>query len=381
MFSSLGNLLFGQSLNLDDDWHVYELRSQTYRLQLEKTIESELKEAGLIEQLPAPKGDGFVSLKIVDEHWFELDNSHAYLSTVRSYQCPSGGWSKSIDYKGDVRKTGQAFGPEPRYVSTFDNNATIPQIRLLARAYKHMELKADREAVLNGLYFIQDSQYPNGGWPQIYPLIGRYHDHITFNDNTTAHILHLLSDIKENHPDFEWLPEEERQSLAETFKRGISCVLDAQIRRDGTKLGWAQQYHARTLTPARARAYEMKAISSRETAKLIDFLMTIDEPSPEIVAAIDSAVGWLQASQINGYTFGEDENGQKALLPSETASPLWARFYDLETNEPLFGDRDGSIHTSLKAISEERRNGYGWFVNDPSSTLNRVRKWRAKRAP
>jgi len=38
----------------------------------------------------------------------------------------------------------------------------------------------------------------------------------------------------------------------------------------------------------------------------------------------------------------------------------WARFYELQTNRPIYGDRDGRIHYTLEEISEERRTGYSW---------------------
>ncbi len=32
----------------------------------------------------------------------------------------------------------------------------------------------------------------------------------------------------------------------------------------------------------------------------------------------------------------------------------------METNRPIYGDRDGKIHYTLEEISEERRRGYAW---------------------
>jgi PelA/Pel-15E family pectate lyase len=46
-----------------------------------------------------------------------------------------------------------------------------------------------------GLDFIFVAQYPNGGWPQVYPLEGGYPDNITFNDDAMMPILELLQSI------------------------------------------------------------------------------------------------------------------------------------------------------------------------------------------
>ena len=43
-------------------------------------------------------------------------------------------------------------------------------------------------STIKGLNFILAAQYPNGGWPQGYPLEGAYHDDITLNDNAMMQI-------------------------------------------------------------------------------------------------------------------------------------------------------------------------------------------------
>ena len=56
----------------------------------------------------------------------------------------------------------------------------------------------------------------------------------------------------------------------------------------------------------------------------------------------------------------------------------WARFYQIGTNRPLFGDRDGSIHFDVREISRERREGYAWFSKSPAAALVKYEKWKAK---
>jgi hypothetical protein len=48
------------------------------------------------------------------------------------------------------------------------------------------------------------------------------------------------------------------------------------------------------------------------------------------------------------------------LKRSEVEPGQWARFYELNTNKPIYGDRDGKVHYTLAEISRERRSGYSW---------------------
>ena len=62
-------------------------------------------------------------------------------------------------------------------------------------------------------------------------------------------------------------------------------------------------------------------------------------------------------------------------MADEKAGPLWARYYEIGTDRPLFGDRDKSIHDKVEEISAERRNGYQWFNNGAVSALEHYATW------
>ncbi|HRC84793.1 MAG TPA: pectate lyase, partial [Thermoanaerobaculia bacterium] len=49
--------------------------------------------------------------------------------------------------------------------------------------------------------YVFAAQYPNGGWPQNYPVERGYHEAITLNDDAMVHILEVLHDLAEgdNH--------------------------------------------------------------------------------------------------------------------------------------------------------------------------------------
>jgi PelA/Pel-15E family pectate lyase len=48
---------------------------------------------------------------------------------------------------------------------------------------------------------------------------------------------------------------------------------------------------------------------------------------------------------------------------------MWARFMDLETNEPFFCGRDGVKKKTLAEVEYERRNGYAWYNKTPAKLI------------
>ncbi|WP_315054599.1 pectate lyase, partial [Chryseobacterium indoltheticum] len=85
--------------------------------------------------------------------------------------------------------------------------------------------------------------------------------------------------------------------------------------------------------------------------------------NPEIEKSIKSAVKWFDESKIVGYTYQVSRESGKAIraLSKKEGSNVWARFYDIPTNKPIFGDRDGSVKYNYDEVSEERRMGYSWY--------------------
>jgi PelA/Pel-15E family pectate lyase len=71
-------------------------------------------------------------------------------------------------------------------------------------------------------------------------------------------------------------------------------------------------------------------------------------------------------------------DGSRALVAEEDADPLWARFYELDGDRPIFGDRDGKVYYDLSEISRERNLGYGWYTEHPYKVQKQFRKWRKK---
>lgn len=86
------------------------------------------------------------------------------------------------------------------------------------------------------LIFILSAQYPNGGWPQVVPLEGCYHNNITFNDDAMTHILELLQAIEKKVPQFAFLDPKLQEMVTQFLNRVLECVFAAQVC--STKSRW-----------------------------------------------------------------------------------------------------------------------------------------------
>ena len=146
---------------------------------------------------------------------------------------------------------------------------------------------------------------------------------------------------------------------------------------------WCAQHDEFTLTPAKARSYELESFSGKESAGITLLLMEIEDPSPEVIATVEGAVDWFEHHRISGIRVerfvNEDGERDRVVIEDNTAPDLWARFYDLESGEPFFCDRDGIKKKSLAEIGINRRGGYRWHTNNPEKVIQRypdwVRKW------
>jgi PelA/Pel-15E family pectate lyase len=111
--------------------------------------------------------------------------------------------------------------------------------------------------------------------------------------------------------------------------------------------------------------------------------MGIETPSAEIIAAVEGAAAWLDAVRIRGLRVenftGTDGKRDNRAVADPAAPDLWARFYELGTNRPVFTGRDKVIHYDFNAVERERRTGYGYLGDWPATLLAKdYPRWRAK---
>lgn len=283
------------------------------------------------------------------------------------YQLGNGGWPKQLEDKSVVNYA-NALTPALRAKikatedkhATFDNKATSREVVYLVKAYKKTQNKTYLKAAEKGLDYILDAQYENGGWPQYYPDQSSYRSQITYNDDAMVNVLNILQDIATQKNDFEVVNHAYINQAEKAVAKGLSCILKTQVKQNGQRAIWGAQYDKDSMLPAKARNFEPASLSTSESAGIVRFLMRIQNPSPEIRAAIAAAIKWFDTYKIVGYRF-DREKGKMAALIADSSSMVWARFYDLNQNVPIFGDRDNSIKSSLEELSSERRNGYAWY--------------------
>jgi PelA/Pel-15E family pectate lyase len=328
--------------------------------------------------------------------WYGQPEGRRIADIIVSFQTPAGGWSKNLDMTLSNRAPGEPFASDntsvflaPRdndlpqdthwnYIGTFDNDATITQLRFLARTVTATGAgsgAAYRAAFLRGLDYILAAQYPNSGWPQVWPLEGGYHDAITMNDGAMLNILTLLRNVATGTNEFAFVPAETRDKAGVGFQRGLDCLLACQIVADGRRTVWCQQHDALTLQPVSARNYEMPSQTSGESAQIVLFLMQLPHPGSNVVAAVRAAAAWFDATKLNNVAFKTDGTEGRMLVPAPGSGPIWSRYYEIGTDRPIFGDRDKSIHDNVNEISRERRQGYSWFNDNPKRVLEHFRRW------
>ncbi|MCE2399665.1 pectate lyase [Candidatus Poribacteria bacterium] len=309
--------------------------------------------------------------------WFQSEEGRRIADNVLTWQTLVGGWPKIRDTASEPFD-----GKIEDLHATFDNGATIDELRFLARAFRATNEPRYQQAFLKGLSHILEAQYPNGGWPQFYPLSKGYRRHITFNDNVMSRILELLRDVSESS-DYRFLKTEDRTKVEAALTKGIDCILRTQIKQNGKLTAWCAQHDEKTLEPAWARSYEPPSLSGAESARVVRFLMSLEEPTPEIIAAVEGSVEWFRNVTIHGMRFDEftDAEGQEdtRIVTDPDAGPLWARFYELGSNRPIFLDRDSVVRYSLSEIGQERRGGYDYYGSWAAKLLaDEYPRWREK---
>lgn len=297
------------------------------------------------------------------------------------YQRAAGGWPKAVnEVKVDYTKS--LTGAEKKAIrndsmhidATIDNNATTREIRYLVKACKQTRNKAYLAAAEKGIRYCLKAQYANGGWPQYYPDSALYRSQITFNDDAMVNVLNVLQDIIESKNDFDEIDRSYVPQVKDAVQRGIECILRTQLLVNGKITAWCAQYNKKSFLPEMARKFELVSISGNESVEIVRFLMRIKDPSPKIKEAIASAVAWFDTVKIPGYKYvdvaapNEPKGKDRVLLP-DAGSTVWARFYEIGTNRPLFSGRDSIKKYDVKEIEVERRTGYGWYGTWPEKLL------------
>lgn len=312
------------------------------------------------------------------------------------FQRNNGGWPKhfkavAIDYKQsftseEIKQIQTGF--DEGIDATIDNNATTKEIKYLAKQFKKTNDKRFLRAVERGIEYLLKAQHANGGWPQYYPDVSSYRSQITYNDNAMVNALNVLTDVLEGSNDMDIVDKKFIDKCAVAVQNGITCILKTQVKQNEILTGWCAQYDAKKMQPVKARAFELPSLSGMESVGIIRFLMRFDNPGKEIIESVKAAVAWLDKVKIVGFKVIDIEapnlpKGKDRAVVPEAGNVMWARFMELDTNEPFFCGRDGVKKKTLAEIEAERRNGYAFYVTTPEKLINEeypkwVIKWQIK---
>lgn len=327
-------------------------------------------------------------LRRTNREWLVSDEARRIAGQVMAFQRVTGGWPKNIDMCSPLSAAELSAVRDSRgrlNDSTTDNDATILQMRFLARMYEATGDTLCRDAFRHGVEFLLSGQYPNGGWPQFWPDPRGYQVHITYNDGSMTNILNLFFDMMSRKGEYsgDLVDEQLAERVRGAFDKGIECVLATQIRVDGKPTVWCQQHDCETLAPASARKYELPSYCSQESAQIVDLLMKLPQPDERVREAVECAMKWFDEHKLTGYHI---ERSGERLSPEEDtrlvadpeAGPLWGRFYDLENCEIFVCDRDGIPRRSLEEIGSERRNGYSWYNDRPAELYPLYAEWKLR---
>jgi PelA/Pel-15E family pectate lyase len=325
-------------------------------------------------------GEGLLRQK---PEWFASPEAARVADNLLAYQRDVGGWPKNIDMaapldekrRAEILKEKGEAGDERS--ATIDNGATFTQLEYLARVYTAQRLERHREAFLKGLDYLLAAQYENGGWPQYFPLRKGYYTHITYNDGAMVGVLELLRGVAQKKPAYLFVDEPRRLKSERAVGRGVECILKTQVRVEGRLTAWGAQHDEVTLAPAPARKFEPVSLASKESVGVTRFLMGVERPDPRVVEAVESAIAWFRAAQVSGLRWVERRDPsqpggfERTAVKDPEAPPIWARFYEIGTNRPVFEGRDQIVRYSVMEIEPERRNGYGWYTEEPAKLLNK----------
>lgn len=265
-------------------------------------------------------------------------------------QMRSGGWSYSIHFSPDERakrgyRSNKNYRPRRRgrdknNLTTLDDDTTTAALRFLMRMDRELTKRGEPEraitdAVQFGLTAIIAAQAPNGGWRQNWdrypkPLSERefpvkkaaypeawsrkwlndWRGEYYLNDDVMGQAIRTMLDAWETYADASYL---------KSAKRGGNFLLLAQM--PDPQPAWAQQYDAQ-MYPVWDRKFEPPAISSLESRYAITALLDLAERTGDAkyLRPIHAAIEYLANSELG--------DGKAA------------RFYELETNRPLYFTRD-----------------------------------------
>ena len=285
---------------------------------------------------------------------FYLDAAREANSALVYGQLRSGCWTNSIDLSG--RKLGYRYSGGKRRrdgTSSLDDGQSQSALQFMMLVDAAFDFKDEEihQAAMLGMDSLLKAQFLNGGFPQgwaspvskqavlqaSYPKydwrtegrIKNYGDMYTINDNVCGYVADTLITALDVYKD-------------DKYKRALErlgeFLLLAQM--PDPQPAWAQQYNYQ-MKPIWARKFEPPGISGDESQEMIETLMKIFvvTKSRKFLEPIPKAIAYLKRSLLRDGRL--------------------ARYYELETNRPLYMIRKGKQY-SLTNSDANLPKHYGW---------------------
>jgi PelA/Pel-15E family pectate lyase len=307
------------------------------------------------------------------------------------YQRSNGGWPQpggdAINYNRILTSAQkQQFIAEKNNLdATIDDKSTTREINYLVASFRQTQNDDYRKAAERGINYLLTAQKTNGGWAQFYPDSSSYRKQITYNDNAMVDVLWVMKSIADGTNSFDVVDKQLIPKAQKAVDRGVDCILKTQYSQKGILTAWCAQHDRITLQPTGARTFELPSLSGNESIGILEFLMSIDNPSDRIRKSVRAATAWFESVRLPDIATKiiidpSQPKGKDVVVVQEPGSTRWARFYDLDTNKPFFCGRNGIKKYALAEIENERRVGYAWYGTWPSKLLttdypNWVKKW------
>ena len=127
-----------------------------------------------------------------------------------------------------------------------------------------------------------------------------------------TNMMKILADIAGNKGFFlDMVDENVREQCKAAYDNALQCVIKCQVDDNGTKAAWCAQHDPNDFLPTEGRPHELPSISGSESATLLSYLMTIEDPSKELQECITNAVEWLDKHRIEGWSKGPQHRFEK----------------------------------------------------------------------
>ncbi len=310
------------------------------------TIHSSLFTVSAAEQKPLEKMKwGHVCSGKMPEEWYASEKAQQIAEVVMTVQKVNGGWYKNSQMHKLTEEELMDLMRKKREHSCLDNYATTQEMRYLAHVravsleqgtLSDQDAERYRQSFLKALKMILKCQKGCGGWSQYWPLTGggSYQDYITFNDDLMTNVMLMLRDIYENEGDFKDIADAgTRERCRQAFNRGLDCILACQIDDEGVKSVWCAQHDTvAPFLPTEGRPHELPTFCGQESAALLEFLMSVENPSAEVQQAILAAAAWLDSHKMENKATEryENANGEPDVrVIDQEGNALWGRFIQL----------------------------------------------------